>query len=99
MLGLKLLGLAIATMLSSGKTEAQIQNMSIYPLTTIVTEVHEEEIVVVDFNGNEWIFDNEAKDWFEGDIASLIMCDNGTETIYDDFILYYEYDGWVEDWE
>lgn len=68
-----------------------------YPTTMIVNELdYDENIVVcIDFNGNEWAFE-EIEDWCIGDIASMIMDDMGTESIYDDTIIMVRYSGYVE---
>ena len=69
----------------------------VYPISGIVTEVsrQEDRVVVTDNNGNEWEFDG-VEDWQEGDIAAMIMEDNGTEKIYDDEIIDIRYDGWAK---
>lgn len=69
----------------------------VYPMSGIVTEVNRQEdrVVVTDSTGNEWEFDG-AEDWHTGDIAAMIMEDNGTEEVYDDEIIDIQYDGWVE---
>ena len=69
----------------------------IYPMSGIVTEVNRQEnkIIITDSVGNEWEF-NGTDDWHIGDIAAMIMEDNGTEKIYDDEIIDVQYDGWVE---
>ena len=72
-------------------------NAEIYPMSTIVTEVNRstDTVTVEDFNGNLWEFDG-AEDWAEGDIAALIMYDNGTsQTVYDDVILTSRYCGYI----
>ena len=68
-----------------------------YPTTMIVNELdYDENIVIcIDFNGNEWAFE-EIEDWCIGDIASMIMDDMGTESIYDDTIIMVRYSGYVE---
>ena len=65
-----------------------------YPLTTIVTEINPEIDVVsiTDNNGFVWQFYG-IEDWEEGDICSVIMNDNGTETILDDIIVTTRYGG------
>lgn len=81
-----------------GKHAGADEMMShIYPMSGIVTEVNRQEdrVVVTDSTGNEWEFDG-AEDWRTGDIAAMIMEDNGTEEIYDDEIIDVQYDGWVE---
>lgn len=68
-----------------------------YPTTMIVNELdYDENIVIcIDFNGNEWAFE-EIEDWCIGDIASMIMDNMGTESIYDDTIIMVRYSGYVE---
>ena len=65
-----------------------------YPLTTIVTEINEEKdsVSITDNNGFVWQFYG-VEDWEEGDICSVIMNDNGTETIFDDIIITTRYGG------
>lgn len=68
-----------------------------YPTTMIINELdYDENIVIcIDFNGNEWAFE-EIEDWCIGDIASMIMDDMGTESIYDDTIIMVRYSGYVK---
>ena len=70
-----------------------------YALTTKVVELDRENDVVVceDFNGNLWEFYG-CEDWQIDDIASLLMDDNGTPTIYDDEIVSARYNGTFEGW-
>lgn len=65
-----------------------------YPLTTIVAEINPEIDVVsiTDNNGFVWQFYG-VEDWEKGDICSVIMNDNGTETIFDDIIVTTRYGG------
>ena len=67
----------------------------VYSLTTIVVSLDytTDEVVVIDFNGNEWIFDG-CEDWCLMDVCSLTMDDNSTLLIYDDVIVNYRYSGW-----
>ena len=51
-------------------------------------------VIVEDFSGNLWAFYG-AEDWMDGDCVSLVMCDAGTEEIYDDEILSVRYSGWT----
>lgn len=50
-------------------------------------------LTLEDFNGDAWGYISEDGDWLEGDIVNLIMCDNGTEEIEDDIIIYARYSG------
>lgn len=69
---------------------------TIYPLSTVVTDVNykKDTVTCVDFNGNEWQFEG-CEDWQEGDRASLLMFNNDTVYIYDDVIIKAHYNGWV----
>lgn len=89
-----ILGLFVAATLTGGVTGATAP--ALYPMTTVVIETDDKNDVVtcVDFNGNEWAFDG-VEDWAVGDIASMIMCDNGTDEIYDDIICDVRYSGWI----
>lgn len=70
---------------------------NIYAQTMAVVEVVDYDYVLcVDFNGNEWAFDDVSGDWYVGDMVSCIMYDNGTDIIYDDEIITTNYTGWVE---
>lgn len=42
------------------------------------------------------VTDITAEDWFEGDIAALVMFDNGTPEIEDDEVVTASYCGWTE---
>lgn len=98
MLGLKLVGL-ISALLISGVSASNVDNVGVYADTMVVTEVdYEGDVVTIaDFNGFEWQFEG-CEDWIEGDVCSVLMCDNGTEVIFDDVILSTTYSGWVNEW-
>jgi len=68
----------------------------VYPLTAKVTEVnYADDLVTVEtFTGFLFSFEG-CEDWAEGDCASLIMDDNGTEKIFDDMIIMAQYGGWT----
>jgi hypothetical protein len=70
-------------------------NQHIYPLSTVVESVNGNEVTTKDFNGNLWTFTDNTEDWIKGDICSLIMHDNYTDTIYDDAIIKVQYSGFV----
>lgn len=95
-------GLTISAIVATASLFTAIPqiNMGFYPMTTVVTDVNydTDEVTCTDFNGNKWAFTG-CEDWLEGDICSMIMCDNGTETIYDDIIISERYDGWFDGWE
>lgn len=72
----------------------------IYPQTFMVDTINYEQdfMVLVDFNGNEWIWEG-VEDFNCGDIVAAIMEEHGTPTIYDDEIVMIRYAGYMEDWE
>ena len=77
------------------KAEAHTEpRAQFYPLTAIVVEADREANIVTfkDGAGNLWAYEG-CEDWEVGDYASLLMCDMGTETIYDDTIESIRYAG------
>ena len=68
----------------------------IYPKTAKVIEVnYTDDLVTIETcTGITYTFEG-CEDWIEGDGVSLIMEDNGTESILDDCILMAEYTGWT----
>jgi len=66
-----------------------------YATCATVIEVDKENniVTVEDFNGNLWEFEG-CEDWLEGDIAAMIMNNNGTQYIYDDIIESVRYCGY-----
>jgi len=67
----------------------------IYPETAKVVEVdYENDLVTVEtFCGFLFAFEG-CEDWYIGDCASLIMEDNGTESVKDDEIIMAQYSAW-----
>lgn len=71
-----------------------------YPTTTVVTEVTAETVKVKTFSAIEYEMPNEGEDWIEGDLASLIMKENGTpNNITDDTVVIARYSGWIDNWK
>lgn len=85
-------------LLRSAETASSVKS-SVYPLTTKVVMVDYSTDVVwcKDYNGNVWEFYG-CEDWAIGDVASLLMNDNGTENISDDEIMSARYQGTFEGW-
>jgi len=71
-----------------------------YPQTFVVDLINHGQnyMVLVDFNGNEWIWEG-VEDFDCGDIVAAIMEERGTPTIYDDEIIMIRYAGYMEGWE
>lgn len=66
-----------------------------YPATMTVTSVQNDVVTLETSTGHVYEMDG-AEDWMPGDIASLVMSDNGTpEDITDDVILSARYSGYV----
>lgn len=67
-----------------------------YANSAVVTEIDRENDTVIceDFNGMRWAFRG-VEDWGVGDGVSLLMCDNGTPTVYDDVVRDARYTAWV----
>lgn len=100
MLGL-LLGLVLSLNVLGSQPEAVPNHEEIienyYPLSCYVDYIDYDNniVTVVDFGTeNEWEFEG-VEDWMEGDICSMIMYDNGTQTIYDDEIVKVKYCGYI----
>lgn len=95
MFGMTLVAL-MTTALLNGAT-APADQLGFYSMNTVVVDFDEQTdtVICVDFNGNEWSFEG-IEDWAIGDYASLTMCDNSTEVVYDDIICDTTYCGWLE---
>ena len=67
----------------------------VYAITTVVVELdHRNDTVTCqDFNGNLWAFYG-VEDWMVGDVATLMMWNAETDTIYDDEVVGVYYSGW-----
>jgi len=100
-----ILAVFIGTVITIIKFEKDNDKMlnNLYPLATIVEEIHEANdlVTVRDFNGNLWQFylEESGEDWEIGDICSIIFDSKGTEDIKDDEIISVRYSGWMEGWK
>ncbi len=76
-------------------TIALTAHADLYPETAKVVEVdYDADLVTVEtFTGFLFAFYG-CEDWAEGDCASLIMEDNGTDLVYDDEIVMAQYGAW-----
>lgn len=102
----KLLLIVLTTMmvstpvLAAPTTDGECKNL--YPLTGIVTEVHEVDkdsdlVTMTTTNGNQFSWYADAEDcWSINDLASCIMNSNGTEIVYDDEIVDAHYTGTLD---
>ena len=92
-----ILAALLASLASSAITQANITAHT-YPQTAVITEIDEpaETITVTCANGNQFTFHSAPEDWFCGDLVSLLMHDNCTDTVQDDKILQIRYSGTPE---
>jgi len=67
-------------------TQASVE----YAQVLEVVEIKDDLVYMVDWDGNEWIWED-AEDWEIGDYAAATMDTNGTEIIYDDIIVNLKY--------
>ena len=67
-------------------TQASVE----YAQVLEVVEIKDDLVYMVDWDGNEWIWEG-AEDWDIGDFAAATMNTNGTEIIYDDIIVNLRY--------
>lgn len=71
---------------------------NIYPQTLIIDDVNQKDDIVTGhmLNGLSYSFYG-CEDWLKGDVAALIMSDNGTpDTVLDDIIITARYIGYVD---
>lgn len=81
---------------AKGEVDVAKGNTNYYALTARVVELDRENDVVTveDSVGNRWQFCG-VEDWEVNDCASLLMWDNGTETIFDDEVHGARYGAWM----
>lgn len=63
----------------------------IYPRSGVITEISGDTVTVCDGAGEAWEFTG-AEDWEVGDGVSMLMFDNFTNRITDDYIIKTRYD-------
>lgn len=88
--------ITLVTMITLTTLIVNAKNETEYPKTFVITEITEDTVFCVDFNGIEWAFTDNTEDWFVGDFVSAIMNDNGTKNIYDDYFVSVKYSGWLD---
>jgi presenilin-like A22 family membrane protease len=70
---------------------------TIYPATMVITSVDYESDTVSATTATGYIYEfYGTEDWYVGDLAGMIMDDNGTPEITDDKILQVRYVGYTE---
>ena len=87
---------AIVAFVSGGKMTQKKAESCTYPKTAIVVDANDRLVKVEDYGGNDWVFESDAYQWYEGDLVSMIMDDNGTpDNNEDDRIVTVSYGGWI----
>ena len=98
-LGLGLVSyLASTDLLKPTEEQTKVEEI-VYALTTkvILVDYTTDIVWCKDFNGNVWELQG-CSDWAIDDIATLLMSDKGTRSIYDDEIIRARYQGTFEGW-
>ena len=82
----KVAAILIALALLTGSAFAG--GLGLYPIAGRVTAINRELDIftITDGAGRTWFIDG-AEDYSLGDLVACILCDNGTETATDDYIL------------
>jgi hypothetical protein len=98
---MKRLALALATIIIAlfvigGRAlpagEGEVTSNDLYAKSMIVIDVIDNEIICVDTEGEEWSFTTE----YQYNVGATIVClmdAEGTESVYDDVIMYVTYKG------
>lgn len=86
---------ALAALLLAYIAGQTCMSAHIYPETAVLTSINSaaEEITVTCANGNRFAVRTASEDWCIGDLCSLLVYDNNTETVEDDKILQIRYSG------
>lgn len=90
MLGLTITAIVTATMING--ITPNVNSPVIYTQPTVVVGIEDNTVITEDSTGNLWAFD-EAENWVEGDLCTLVFYNNSTESIYDDVIVATRYEG------
>lgn len=86
---------AVVNAKNPAELESPVSIENYYPETAVVVAlgIEDDLVVLKDSNGQHWCFSG-TEDWMVGDVAALMMYDNGTEIIYDDEIVTAQYSGY-----
>ena len=86
---------ALAALLLAYIAGQTCMSAHIYPEAAVLTSINSaaEEITVTCVNGNRFAVRTASEDWCIGDLCSLLVYDNNTETVEDDKILQIRYSG------
>ena len=91
-----LLGAVSAVSLAGASYAGEPALKNYYAMTAIVSDLDYagDTVTVENATGFTWCFSG-TEDWDIGDVASLVMDDNGTEIIMDDLVVSVRYSGYV----
>lgn len=89
-----ILGVAV-TLTIVALRSPRLEAATAYATAAFVAEIDGDSVTFEDSEGNRWAVDG-ADDWEAGDLAILVMHDNGTpDNLEDDVILSAEYSGFA----
>ena len=73
-----------------------VLSLGLYSSYGIITnvDVNSDVYTIQDYCGNEWEIEG-VEDWYEGDLCSMIMYNNGTRDITDDVVITVRYTGYA----
>ena len=91
-----LLGIASAVSFAGASHAGESAPKNLYAMTAVVADLDYEKntVTVENATGFTWCFSG-TEDWELGDVAALVMDDNGTEIIFDDEIVSVRYSGYT----
>lgn len=91
-----LLGAAAAVSFAGASHAGEPAPKNYYAMTAVVSDLDYagDTVTVENASGFTWCFEG-TEDWEVGDVASLVMDDNGTEIIFDDEIVSVRYSGYI----
>lgn len=91
-----LLGAVSAVSLAGTSYAGEPASKNYYAMTAIVSvlDYAGDTVTVENATGFTWCFKG-TEDWEIGDVASLVMDDNGTEIVIDDLVVSARYSGYI----
>lgn len=94
-IGIGAMTAAIASIILLGSKVYAKEPVQYYSKLGVVVGVTTDTMTIQDINGNLWDVDYNPEDMYIYDLVSMIMDTNGTEEIYDDTVVRWDYNGWI----
>lgn len=91
-----LFGITAAVSFAGTSYTGEPASKNYYAMTAVVSNLDyaRDTVTVKNATGFTWVFSG-TEDWDIGDVASLVMNDNGTQIIFDDEIVSVRYSGYI----